>query len=357
MAVVVALDAVVDALVAVLVVRPAVREALTPVFGATDDKTFVVVPTREIVRPAVLANRAVADPTARPAVKPALATAMPPFANADNILLIESLKILLEMFSPSQEKDDRFSEVSSLTASQSGSEDSPNDINPISAVVETMRVPFSSIIVSKRNSGKSFLVRDLVYNLSKLKKINQLIVMSNTSGMSLNQDYNFVDKRFLTTFSQEKIEKLMKIQAKAIQQGNIREILLVLDDVIGGDGTKKAEGNRLIRSLYANGRHYHISIVLLSQIANRLLEPPLRENSDYIFFSRLGQRGLETLWESIPVIPKKDFIQFASTHNKDFTFVLYDNMTQSNNPEDFLFLVKADERKFLLNQKPMEKKK
>ena len=66
-------------------------------------------------------------------------------------------------------------------------------------------------------------------------------------------------------------------------------------------------------------------------------------------------RGLETLWESIPVIRKKEFIRFASTHNKDYTFILYDNMTQSNDPMDFLYLVKADERKFLLNQKVMEK--
>lgn len=229
------------------------------------------------------------------------------------------------------------------------------EVNDIAHVVATMKVPFSSIVVSKRNSGKSFLVKDLCYNLSTQKRIHQIIVMSNTSGLALNKDYDFVDKKFLTTFAQEKIERLMKLQTKAIKAGKIREILLVLDDVIGGDGTKKAEGNRLIRSLYANGRHFHISVILLSQIANRLLEPPLRENSDYIFFSRLGMRGLETLWESIPVIKKKEFIRFASTHNKDYTFILYDNMTQSNDPMDFLYLVKADERKFILNQKPMEK--
>lgn len=229
------------------------------------------------------------------------------------------------------------------------------EVNDIASVVATMKVPFSSIVVSKRNSGKSFLVKDLCYNLSVQKRIHQVIVMSNTSGLSLNKDYDFVDKKFLTTFAQEKIERLMKLQTKAIKAGKIREVLLVLDDVIGGDGTKKAEGNRLIRSLYANGRHFHISVILLSQIANRLLEPPLRENSDYIFFSRLGTRGLETLWESIPVIRKKEFIRFSSTHNKDYTFILYDNMTQSNDPMDFLYLVKAEERKFLLNQKALEK--
>ncbi len=258
-----------------------------------------------------------------------------------------------------EEEEESLSVSLSDEVSVSGSEASSfaeHEVNNIADVVRSMKVPFSSIVVSKRNSGKSFLVRDIVYQMSAQKRVHQVIVMSNTSGLSLNKDYDFLDKRFLTTFAQEKIEKLMKIQHKSIKAGKIREILLVLDDVIGGDGTKKAEGNRLIRSLYANGRHYHISIILLSQIANRLLEPPLRENSDYIFFSRLGMRGLETLWESIPVITKKDFIRFSSTHNKDFTFILYDNMTQSNDPMDFLFLVKAEERKFLLNQKTLEKK-
>lgn len=252
--------------------------------------------------------------------------------------------------------NDEVSVKGSESGSESEEENSGAAINKVADVVQAMKVPFSSIVVSKRNSGKSFLVRDIVYQMSVQKKVHQVIVMSNTSGLSLNKDYDFLDKKFLTTFAQEKIERLMKIQQKSIKAGKIREILLVLDDVIGGDGSKKAEGNRLIRSLYANGRHYHISIILLSQIANRLLEPPLRENSDYIFFSRLGQRGLETLWESVPVIAKKEFIKFASTHNKDYTFILYDNMTQSNVPMDFLFLVKADERKFLLNQKVLEKK-
>lgn len=262
------------------------------------------------------------------------------------------------MFSPSDKQVEE--DLESLTASlssESSAGEQEHEVNNIEEVVKSMKVPFSSIVVSKRNSGKSFLVRDIVYQMSKQKRIHQVIVMSNTSGLSLNKDYDFLNNKFLTTFAQEKIEKLMKIQQQAIKGGKIREVLLVLDDVVGGEGGKKAEGNRLIRSLYANGRHYHISIILLSQIANRLLEPPLRENSDYIFFSRLGQRGLEVLWESIPVIKKKDFIKFASTHNKDFTFVLYDNMTQSNEPQDFLFLVKADERKFLLNQKAIDKKK
>ena len=316
-----------------------------------DEVVIALLPTWEPTLPAVVAATLVAVVAANLAPTVAATEAIP--------FYIKSVDYYREKMSSDDESidldNDHKDDKKKVNPGKEEDGFKEQEVNDIASVVATMKVPFSSIVVSKRNSGKSFMVKDLCYNLSVQKRIHQVIVMSNTSGLSLNKDYDFVDKKFLTTFAQEKIERLMKLQTKAIKAGKIREILLVLDDVIGGDGTKKAEGNRLIRSLYANGRHFHISVILLSQIANRLLEPPLRENSDYIFFSRLGMRGLETLWESIPVIRKKEFIRFASTHNKDYTFILYDNMTQSNDPIDFLYLVKADERKFLLNQKAMEK--
>ena len=222
-------------------------------------------------------------------------------------------------------------------------------INNVADVVATMKAPFSMSICSKRNSGKSFLVRHLVYELAKQKKINQVIVMSNTSGMSLNKDYDYMPKKLLTTFKEETIHKLLEVQAKDIKRGKIREVLLIMDDCIGETKDKSGEGSRIIRSLYANSRHYHISVILLSQIANRLLTPAIKENSDYLFFSRINRKGLESIWESICNIDKKDFIQFAEKSNKDYSFILYDNTTQSNVPADFLFIVKADEKKFSLN--------
>lgn len=222
-------------------------------------------------------------------------------------------------------------------------------VNTIEDVVKTMRVPFSMSVCSKRNSGKSFLVRNIVYELAKQKKINQVIVMSNTSGLSLNKDYDYMPKKLLTPYKEATITKLLELQAKDVKRGKIREVLLILDDVIGETKDKSAEGSRMIRSLYANSRHYHISVILLSQIANRILTPAIKENSDYLYFSRINRRGLESIWESITNMDKKDFIAFAEKNNKNYSFILYDNTAQSNIPEDFLFVVKADEKKFKLN--------
>jgi len=238
---------------------------------------------------------------------------------------------------------------SDATIVMEGEESQSGYVNNITDVVATMKVPFSMAICSKRNSGKSFLVRNLVYELAKAKKINQVIVMSNTSGLALNKDYDYMPKKLLTTYKEATITKLLEVQAKDVKAGRIREVLLIMDDVIGETKDKSAEGSRMIRSLYANSRHYHISVILLSQIANRVLTPAIKENSDYLFFSRINRRGLESIWESICNIDKKSFIAFAEKNNKDYSFILYDNTAQSNKPEDFLFVVKAEEKKFLLN--------
>jgi hypothetical protein len=249
------------------------------------------------------------------------------------------------------EIEDDVGEPEDIVLPEEGEEPNENQafINSVAEVVRTIKVPFSASICSKRNSGKSFLVRNLVYELAKQKKVNQVIVMSNTSGMSLNKDYDYMPSKLLTTFKESTITKLLEVQAKDVKRGKIREVLLIMDDVIGETKDKSGEGSRMIRSLYANSRHYHISVILLSQIANRLLTPAIKENSDYLFFSRINRRGLESIWESICNIDKKDFIAFAEKSNKDYSFILYDNTTQSNKPEDFLFIVKADEKKFLLN--------
>lgn len=247
-----------------------------------------------------------------------------------------------------EEDEESINSISSDGSSGSESDKEEAHVNTVEDVVTHIKVPFSCTVVSKRNSGKSFLVRDIVYELSKQGRINQVIVMSNTSGQSLNADYDYMPPNLLMMYKEATILKIMELQQKNIKAGKIREILLVLDDVVGSDSSNSAEGSRLIRSIFANSRHYHISVILLSQIATRLLQPAIRENSDVIFFSRLNRKSLETMAEAVCNIDKKSFVAISEKNNKNYSFIFYNNQTQSNEPEDFLFVVKAKERQFML---------
>jgi hypothetical protein len=124
----------------------------------------------------------------------------------------------------------------------------------------------------------------------------------------------------------------------AVPKAKRKDILVVLDDVLGD---KSAENNALIMKFYAISRHFSCSVVILSQIANRILSPAVKQNSDYILYSRLNREQLCALFEAITNMDKKTFIKFSESVNKDYTFVIVDNTVHSSEPADFLKLIRA----------------
>jgi hypothetical protein len=77
-------------------------------------------------------------------------------------------------------------------------------------------------------------------------------------------------------------------------------------------------------------------------MGNHILTPTTKANSDYIFISRLGQAQLKNIWTSLSNIKQDEFVELVESLNKDWKFVVIDNTTQSNNPEEFIHVVKAD---------------
>ena len=162
-----------------------------------------------------------------------------------------------------------------------------------------------------------------------------VLVMSQTAGV--NDDYWFINPRLRQTFSELTIKKLMDRQGK-VKKGQREQVLLVLDDVLS---SKEAENSRFIKRLYTLGRHYDISVILISQTSNVALTPAIKQNSDYILYSRLNRYQLAALHEAVTNMDKREFIQFSESHNKNYTFLCVDNTSQSNRPADFLLRVKV----------------
>jgi hypothetical protein len=200
-----------------------------------------------------------------------------------------------------------------------------------------LKAPFSMSVASKRNTGKTVLVSVLIHALLKRKIVDMVLVMSQTQHV--NDDYSFLPKRLRQPFNEEVIKKLMDEQGK-IPKKERDQVLLVLDDVLSD---KEAEKSRFIKRLYTLGRHYDINIILISQTSNVALTPAIKQNSDYLLYSRQNRYMLESIWASISNIDKKSFIQWSEDNNKNYTFLVVDNTSQSNNPADFLLKVRATE--------------
>lgn len=201
---------------------------------------------------------------------------------------------------------------------------------------EDVKVPFAMVVASKRNSGKTLLVSQLIQALVNKHKVYCVVVYSNTAH--LNGDYDFLPKSLVRQFSPQDLQTLMNKQAK-VPKDKRKPLLVVFDDVLGDE---RATGNKQILQCYSLGRHLGINPVLISQTANRVMTPAIRNNADYFVLSRLNREQLGNVYESITNMEKRDFIAFVEHTNKDYTFVVVDNTQHSNNPEDFLKLVRAD---------------
>ena len=230
---------------------------------------------------------------------------------------------------------DNVSESDETQTQSSGESHADDGVMNMRQFAEHIRVPFSMSVASKRNSGKTLMISSLIQHLLALKKVDMVLVMSQT--VHVNRDYWFLPPRLRIKFSEKVIQKLMDKQAK-IPKSRREQVLLVLDDVLSD---KDAEKSRYVRKLFILSRHYDIHIILISQTSNVALSPQIKANSDYIAYSRLNRYQLATLYESISNMDKREFISWSETNNKNYTFLVVDNTSQSNSPDDFLLKVRV----------------
>ena len=210
-------------------------------------------------------------------------------------------------------------------------------IMSVGEFAEMVKIPFSMAVASMRCSGKTVLISVLIQELLETGKVDNVLVMSQT--VHVNKDYWFLPDRLRQPFSEEVIKKLLDLQASK-KKGKRDKILLVLDDVLSD---KEAERSRFVKRLFTLGRHYDVNVILISQTSNVALSPGIKQNADYILYSRLNRYQLASLWEAITNMDKRAFIEFSEVNNKNYTFLVVDNTSQSNEPQDFLLRLKASE--------------
>jgi hypothetical protein len=230
-----------------------------------------------------------------------------------------------------EEPQEELSDHSSLRSESDGDA----DVMSVEDLSDMIKTPFSMAVASKRCTGKTMMVSVLIQHLVYARKIDMVLVMSQTAHV--NDDYWFISPRLRQPFSEPILKKLMDKQA-SVKKGKRDQILLVLDDVLS---TKEAEHSRFIKRLYTLGRHYDISIILISQTSNVALTPAIKQNADWILYSRLNRFQLSALHDSITNMDKREFIRFSEAHNKNYVFLAVDNTSQSNRPEDFLLKVRV----------------
>ena len=206
------------------------------------------------------------------------------------------------------------------------------------------------VMIAKRGSGKSFIVRDLMHHY---RDIPCGAVIAPTDRMNSFYRYFFPDLYIHYNMDNGIIDNVLKRQTLLCRKSKHddetvtdRNAVLVMDDFL--ETQKGWLKNKSITEVLMNGRHYGLTYLLTMQTPLGIT-PDLRLNFDYIFLLKEDSViNKKKLWDNYAsMFPT--FAAFEKVFDKcteDYGAMVIDNRKPSNDITEKVFWYKAQDRKF-----------
>ena len=208
------------------------------------------------------------------------------------------------------------------------------------------------VLIGRRDTGKSFLVKDLLYHQQDIP-IGTVI-----SGTEAGNGFygTMVPKLFIhDEYNTAIIENILKRQKMVIKQvqkevkaygrSNIDgRTFCILDDCLYDNSWAR---DKLMRLLFMNGRHWKIMLVITMQYPLGV-PPNLRTNIDYTFILREPyinnrKRIYENYAGMFPTF--ESFCQVMDQCTENYECLVIANNAKSNKLDEQIFWYKADPHK------------
>jgi len=205
------------------------------------------------------------------------------------------------------------------------------------------------VLIGKRDTGKSFLVRDLLYYQQEIP-IGTVI-----SGTEEGNGFygKMVPRLFIhNEYNSAIIENILKRQRTVLNQVK-KEIemykrssidpraFVILDDCLYDNTWSR---DKLMRLLFMNGRHWKVMLVITMQYPLGI-PPTLRTNIDYVFILRENyianrKRIYDNYAGMFPTF--ESFCQVMDQCTENYECLVINNNSKSNKLQDQVFWYKAD---------------
>ena len=188
---------------------------------------------------------------------------------------------------------------------------------------------FAMLVVGKPGSGKTTMILSLVCKQGKAfnKKFDRVYVFSPSLITMAEDPFELIpdDQKF----EEATLENLQQVLGEIKTSGE--KVLLILDDVIADiRGKGKGEVENLLEKIFFNRRHLagaggSLSIIATSQTYNKI-SPKLRKTaSQLIFYENKQKKELDSIFDEIILIPKKEFYDtLRYIYNKKHNFMYID---------------------------------
>lgn len=209
----------------------------------------------------------------------------------------------------------------------------------------------TTVIASKRNSGKSKLVLNLIYNFIQNYEFDYICLFSDTAKFL--EDYKFLNNKFIFPLADDKIQKIMKYQESKIMKKQKCKCLMVLDDV-----NIEAKSS-FLNQVFTKGRHYGITIIMSVQFPKHVCSKIVRNNIDYLFVSELNNETMiNVIRECITIsgIEYKEIFNYIVANNTDYQFIFYDNTEKDKHKRLSIIKAKLLELKVIPSKKNKNQK-
>jgi hypothetical protein len=204
------------------------------------------------------------------------------------------------------------------------------------------------VLIGRRDTGKSFLVRDLLFHHQDIPigtvisgtEAGNGFFSEHVPKLFIHDEYNSaIIENILKR--QKTVLKQIKKEMEAYKRTNIDpRAFVILDDCLYDNKWTK---DKLMRLLFMNGRHWKIMLIITMQYPLGI-PPNLRTNIDYVFILRepyIANR--KRIWENYAgMFPTfESFCQVMDQCTENFECLVIDNNAKSNKLQDQIYWYKA----------------
>ena len=204
-------------------------------------------------------------------------------------------------------------------------------------------------LIGRRDTGKSYLVRDLLYYHQDIP-IGTVISGTEAGNgfygahvpkLFIHDEYNTaIIENILKR--QKAVLKQVKKEVETYRKSNIDpRAFVILDDCLYDASWTK---DKMMRLLFMNGRHWKIMLVITMQYPLGI-PPNLRTNIDYVFILREPYiTNRKRIWENYAgMFPTfESFCQVMDQCTENYECLVINNNAKSNKLQEQIFWYKAD---------------
>ena len=207
------------------------------------------------------------------------------------------------------------------------------------------------VLIGRRDTGKSFLVRDLLYHHRNIPL--GTVISGTEAGNGFYSEHVpklFIHEEYSTNIIQNILKrqkvvlKQMKKQIEVYKKSTIDpRAFVILDDCLYDNGWSR---DKMMRLLFMNGRHWKVMLIITMQYPLGI-PPTLRTNIDYVFILREPyianrKRIYENFAGMFPTF--ESFCQVMDQCTENYECLVINNNVKSNRLQDQIFWYKAQKR-------------